>query len=229
MKITKIALFLFFLFSTTATVANFMNWDGLKLLTKPLIIPALTFYYLGNIKKVALLPALFLFFCFVGDSVALMDFDHEILYLMGPFFIANILISIMAWKVRERFRWNAFNVFSLALIVAFLLYLWKTVVSFFENDKTNMPLYVGLFGFTLVVMNVLSAFNIISRMRLSNLYLALATIAILVSQVFYVIYNYEFKLIVLDTIHFICQNLSYLFLVLFVIHVPDVKLRIGKL
>lgn len=229
MKITKIALLLFFLFSIAATVANFMHWDGLKLFSFPLIIPSIIFYYLGHVKKVSLLLAFFLFFCFVGDAVSLMDFDQELIYLMGPFFMANILISIMAWKVRERFRWDVFNVFSLAIIVAFLLYLWKMVVSFFENDKSNMPIYVGVFGVTLVVMNLLSSFNIIWRMRMSNLYLLFATITILVSQLFYVMYNYELKLVVLDIIHFICQNLSYLFIVLFVIHIPNGKIRIGKL
>ncbi|MEN9335268.1 MAG: hypothetical protein RLZZ500_255 [Bacteroidota bacterium] len=223
MKITKLALFLYFLFSITAAVANLMNWDGLKLLTKPLIIPALTFYYLGNVKKVALLPSLFLFFCFLGDAVALMDFDSEIVYLMGPFFMANLLVCLMAYQVRERFSWDVFNVFSLLLIFSFLIYLWKSVVSFFDNDLSNMQLYVGIFGFSLVLMNLITAFNCIWKMRLSSLFLLLTAVSFLVSQVFYVIYNYQFRLVVLDSLHFICQNLSYLFLVLFALNVSTDK------
>lgn len=225
MKITRLALFLYCLFVVVSTLANFMEWNGLKLLTKPLVIPALTFFYLGNVKKVTLLPALFLFFCFIGDAVALMDFDGEILYLMGPFFCANLIVAIMAWQVREKWSWDAFNGLSILVAFIFLLYLWKTVVSFFEDDATPMQAYVGIFGLSLVVMNTITAFNCICRMRLSHLFLLLAAVAILVSQVFYVIYNFEFRLVVLDTIHFICQNLSYLFLVLFVMHVPSNNLN----
>ena len=220
MKITRIALFFYFTFVMVSTLANFMEWNGLKLLTKPLIIPALTFYYLGNVKKVELLPALFLFFCFVGDSVALMDFEGEILYLMGPFFCANLIVTSMAWKARENWHWDGFNIISMLVAIAFLFYLWKTVVSFFEDDVNSMQTYVGIFGLSLVAMNTITAYNCIWRMRLSHLYLLLAAVAILVSQVFYVIYNFEFRLVVLDTIHFVCQNLSYLFLVLFVMHSP---------
>jgi hypothetical protein len=223
MKITKLALFLYFLFSITAAVANFMNWDGLKLLTMPLIIPALIFFYLGNVKKVALIPSLFLFFSFVGDAVALMDFDSEIIYLMGPFFIANLLICLMAFQTRERLSWDVFNVFSLLLIFLFLIYLWKTVVSFFENDMSHIKSYVSIFGLSLLLMNLVTSFNYIWKMRLSNLFLLLTAVSLLVSQVFYVIYNYQFRLVVLDSLHFICQNLSYLFLVLFCLNVSSDK------
>lgn len=223
MKITKLALFFYIVFAVASTIANFMDWNGLKLFAKPLVIPALSFYYLANVKRVDLLPGLFLFFCFIGDAVALMDFEGEILYLMGPFFCANIIICVMAWMDLEPWKSDWSNVFSIFVVLSFLFYLWKAVVSFFETTTSNMQLYVGVFGLTLVIMNAITAYNCIWRMQMSNLFLLLTAVSILISQVFYVIYNFEFRLIVLDTIHFICQNLSYLFLVLYVLNTSAKK------
>ena len=225
MKIDKIALAFFIFFSIMATVSSALEWNGILLLCKPLIIPALTFYYLGNTKKVSRSVTLFLISCFIGDAIALFNFEHEIFYLLVPFFVGNLVIIRLAFLECKRFYWDAINVVSLLLILLLLGYLWVTVVSFFWDETGFLFFAIAIFGLTLLVMNVLTAYNGLSSMKFSNLYLLLTSISILVSQVFYVLYTIKIQLDILDLIHQLCHYLSYLSLVLFILNYPKYKVK----
>ena len=223
MKIDKIALAFFVVFSIMASLSSAMDWNGILLFCKPLIIPALAFYYLGNTQKVSRSVALFLIVCFVGDAIALFNFEQEILYLLAPFFIGNLIIVRLALRESKRFYWDTINAISLALVLLFLGYLWITVVSFFWEEKGLLPYAIAIFGLTLVAMNGLTAYNGLYTMQLSNLFLLITSVSILVSQVFYVLYTIKINLIVLDILHHLCHYLSYISLVLFVLNHPKSK------
>jgi len=120
MKIDKIALAFFVVFSIMASLSSAMDWNGILLFCKPLIIPALAFYYLGNTQKVSRSVALFLIVCFVGDAIALFNFEQEILYLLAPFFIGNLIIVRLALRESKRFYWDTINAISLALVLFIL-------------------------------------------------------------------------------------------------------------
>ena len=225
MKIDKIALAFFVVFSIMASLSSAMDWNGILLFCKPLIIPALAFYYLGNTQKVSRSVALFLIVCFVGDAIALFNFEQEILYLLAPFFIGNLIIVRLALRESKRFYWDAINVISLLLILLLLGYLWETVVSFFWDESGFLFFAIAVFGFTLLVMNLLTAYNGLASMKFSNLYLLQTTISILVSQVFYVLYTIKIQLEILNLIHQLCHYLSYLTIVLFLLNHPRYKVQ----
>lgn len=223
MKIDKIALSFFIVFSVLASLSRAMEWNGILLFCKPLIIPSLAFFYLGNTKKVSWSIALFLMVCFIGDAIALFDFEQEINYLLAPFFIGNLIIIRLALRESKRFYWDTINVISLFLVLFFLGYLWITVVSFFWEEEGILPFAIAIFGLTLWVMNGLTAYNGLYSMQLSNLFLLITSVSILVSQVFYVLFTIKINLIVLDVLHHLCHYLSYIALVLFVLNHPKSK------
>jgi hypothetical protein len=200
-----------------------MEWNGILLFCKPLIIPSLAFFYLGNTKKVSWSIALFLMVCFIGDAIALFDFEQEINYLLAPFFIGNLIIIRLALRESKRFYWDTINMISLFLVLIFLGYLWITVVSFFWEEEGILPFAIAIFGLTLWVMNGLTAYNGLYSMQLSNLFLLITSVSILVSQVFYVLFTIKINLIVLDVLHHLCHYLSYIALVLFVLNHPKSK------
>jgi len=223
MKIDKIALSFFIVFSVLASLSRAMEWNGILLFCKPLIIPSLAFFYLGNTKKVSWSIALFLMVCFIGDAIALFDFEQEINYLLAPFFIGNLIIIRLALRESKRFYWDTINMISLFLVLFFLGYLWITVVSFFWEEEGILPFAIAIFGLTLWVMNGLTAYNGLYSMQLSNLFLLITSVSILVSQVFYVLFTIKINLIVLDVLHHLCHYLSYIALVLFVLNHPKSK------
>ncbi|MFN7776996.1 hypothetical protein [Flavobacterium sp.] len=112
---------------------------------------------------------------------------------------------------------------SLFLVLIFLGYLWITVVSFFWEEEGILPFAIAIFGLTLWVMNGLTAYNGLYSMQLSNLFLLITSVSILVSQVFYVLFTIKINLIVLDVLHHLCHYLSYIALVLFVLNHPKSK------
>lgn len=217
MKTSKIALIVYFTCCCLAIIGDILKSESLTLFTIPLIIPSLAFYYFVNTKKISILSSLFLIFNFIGDSVGLMNFDNELDYILLPFFISNIILIIVMLKNLEKFKFNLFNIIAISIVISFLSYVWGVIVQLFNFSEGTTQLQIALFGFSLFLLATLATYNIVWRVNNSNLFLMICCSCILISDVFYVIYNFQNQLIVLDTIHFTCQVFSYIFFIKYVL------------
>lgn len=212
MKIDRIALIGYLILCVVAIFANFFELYGLKLFSKSMLIPVLFFYYIGNVKKVDFLSCAYLFFNFIGDSIGIFDFKDEIQYLIIPFFICNILLIFIMLKRIEKFRPTVFNLISMLIVSLFLGYLWHTVVDIFKFTE-GLQVKIAIYGIALFLISFLASYKIINKVTTSNLYLLLCAFCVLISDVFYILYNFQAKLLIFDSIHFSCQIFSYLFFV----------------
>lgn len=213
MKTSKIALITYLVCCFLAIIADVFRLEGLKLFTIPLIIPALFFYYYIETKKLNFLVCSFFVFNFFGDSVGLMNFENEFEFIMFPFFVSNIIIIFLMIKNLEKFKFNLLNIISLLIITSFLLYVWIFVVNLFVFSDLSIKYQVVTFGFSLFSMVALASYNIIWRINNSNLYLMVYGTCVMLSDVFYIIFNFQNQLVVLDYIHFASQLFSYLFFI----------------
>jgi hypothetical protein len=217
MKIDKIALIGYLVLCFVAIFANGFELYGLKLVSKSLLIPVLFFYYLGNVSKVDLLTCLYLLFNFIGDSIGIFDLEDEVIYLIIPFFFCNITLIFVMLKKLEKPKKSLINILSISIISTFLGYLWWSIVDVFSYREDDLQIEVGVYGASLFMISFLASYIIINRMNLSNLFLLLCVICIFISDVFYVIYNFQANIPIFDSIHFSCQVFSYLFFVKFII------------
>lgn len=217
MKTSKIALLIYIVSCIIAVVADIFKNNTVLLLSEAFIIPSLAFYYFVEAKKINLLLCLILLFSFIGDSIGLMDFDNEILFLLVPFFISNVFLLIVMIRNLERFKFQVFNLLAMIIISVFLSFLWYSVVDLFSLEEDIVIYAVEIFGASLFFLAFFASYNVIFRVNLANLCLMIATACVLISDVFYVIFNFQNQLVVLDSIHFAAQMVSYFFIVKYVL------------
>lgn len=219
MKATKITLIFYFFVAGLAILANILNNETLLLLAKPLVVPSIYFYYFINSKKINILFTIAIFWSFIGESIGLMNFENEIFLIIVPFFISNILILFLVIKDKDRFRFKAINVLSMVIILFFLIFTWCSIVELFSSGESNiLLLQIAIYGLSLLVLALFTGYKIISRINYSNISLTIYVTCILISNVFYIIYSYQYAIVALDIIHFSTQMISYYFLVLFMLN-----------
>ncbi len=217
MKTSKVALITYFGCCFLAIIADIFRLEGLRLFTIPLIIPALFFYYYAETKKISIPMCLFLLSNFIGEALGLMNFENELYYIIPPFFISNLMIVIIMIKNIEKFKFNFFNVISLTIIGLFLTYILSMFLELFSIEEGSIQLQVAVFGVLLIILALLASYNIIWKINISNLFLMMCASCVLISDVFYLIFNFQNQLLVLDSIHFACQLFSYLFFIKYVL------------
>lgn len=217
MKTSKIALISYLICCFFAIIADIFRLEGITLFTIPLIIPSLFFYYYSETKKINVIVCLFLMSNFIGDSLGLMEFEKELNYIIPPFFISNLLIVIIMFKNIEKFKFNAFNVISLTIIGSFLTYILFIFLELFSVEDGSTQIQVAIFGLLLIILALLASYNIIWKINISNLFLMMCASCVLISDVFYLIFNFQNQLLVIDSIHFTCQLFSYFFLIKYVL------------
>jgi len=217
MKTNKIALIAYLSCCFLAIVSNIFKLEWLKLFTLPLVLPALFFYYFTEAKKVNILICLFLLSNFIGDSLGLMNFENELYYIIPPFFISNLLMVIVLIKNIEKVKFNLFNAILLIIIGLFLIYLLSLFLELFSIEERILQIQVEFFGIVLIALGLLASYNIIWKISTSNLFLMMCASCVIISDIFYLIFNFQSQLFVLNSIHFACQLFSYFFFIKYVL------------
>ncbi len=217
MKTNKIALIAYLSCCFLAIVSNIFKLEWLKLFTLPLVLPALFFYYFTEAKKVNILICLFLLSNFIGDSLGLLNFENELYYIIPPFFISNLLMVIVLIKNIEKVKFNLFNAILLIIIGLFLIYLLSLFLELFSIEESILQIQVEVFGIVLIILVLLASYNIIWKISNSNLFLMMCVSCVLISDIFYLIFNFQNQLFVLNSIHFACQLFSYFFFIKYVL------------
>lgn len=212
MKASKVALIIYFLCCFLAVLADILRNETLKLVSLPLVIPAISFYYLIETKNKYYLLLLFLFCCFIGDSIGIMNFKNEVYYILVPFFIGNLLLLRMTFQNLERFKFKIFNVLSFIILVLFVGYLWYSIVDLFLFHELLIRILIIIYGGLLFFVTVIAGYNLIWKMNNANLFIGIGVTCIIVSDCFYIVYNYQTQLVVLDVLHFLAQVVSYYFI-----------------
>jgi hypothetical protein len=225
MKLSTIVLYVFFIASFVATLGCSLESNSLLLLGKPIVVPSLIFYYFIESKKKMPLVFLIFAFNFIGESIGLFDFSSELTYIIVPFFCANIFILYFIYTTGKFKNVGVLNTLIIGFILIILFYFWYFIYSLFLDRNFLFVTEIGVYGLSLVSIGVLATYKLMLSINTTSNYLMIYATTLIISGTFYVLYYYQYPIKVLDIIHFACQMMSHLFLVLFILNQENYMLK----
>lgn len=216
MKTKTIAYYLYFVACLTALLAIIIDSDLLLLVSKPIIIPAVYFYYLTKVKQVSFWFTVIIMLNFIGDTIILLKINDP-LYVMVPYYLSYLLLIRFIVLDMARTKVNLSNIL-LSLIVlaghALMLYL---VLDLQTMDGKKFIVPFTIYGITLSLMVTLSVYNYLADKSISAFHMLISCGCCLVSDVFYVLYNEHFHIPILSYINSAMQFFTYIFLVKYMV------------
>lgn len=219
MKTKTIAYYLYFIACLTALFAIIIDSELLLLLAKPMIIPAVYFYYLTKTKTVNLAMTLVMFLSFAGDTVILLKINDP-LFVMVPYYTSYLILLgfIISDIYRARARPNLNNILLSLLVLAGHALMLYLVLDLQTMDGKKFLLPFTIYGVTLSVMVTLSVYNYLTGKSISGFYIMIGCCCSLVSDVFYVMYNEHFHFPILSYINSGMQFFTYIFLIKYILY-----------
>jgi len=217
MKTKTIAFYLYIITCLTALLAIVIDSDLLLLVSKPVIIPAVYFYYLTKTKNVNFAFTLVMLLNFAGDTIILLKITDP-LYVMVPYYLSYLILIGFLVRDISRNKVNLNNVLLSLLVLAGHALMLYMVLDLQSMDGRKFITPFTIYGVTLSLMVTLSVYNYLSDKSISGFYLLIGCGCCLVSDVFYVMYNEHFHLPILSYINSAMQFFTYIFLVKYIIH-----------
>ena len=195
---------LFLIVLTTNLIAVYFNYETLKFISKPLLMPLLAVYLLTQTRPVIsnLKPwiVLALFFSWTGDILLMFEESNSIFFLLGlsAFLLAQVsyIIFFHGIRMREYIRGNALLLLPVVLYYAILI----SVLSPFLGD---MKLPVRIYAVVLSFMLMLAMHTVLGKNKKAGLWmmsgaiLFVASDSLLAFNKFYATFNYAGIIIML--------------------------------
>lgn len=199
--------------------SSLLQLDSLEVIAKPLFLPVLLLYYFKRAKENFQKRVIVSFiFYYIGEMLVLNDGKQYYLisvsfflipYLILLYYVSKDLMRLL--KVRELNKIN----FAIIFVLAFLIYLYLSIMFIIDTDSILEGLILYTYGFVLLMLSVFSILVYILHFSASSLFLVMTVIAFILSDMFYIFiqkveYNWVFK-----SVNLISQLLSYYFFVTF--------------
>lgn len=206
---------IYFLIAIVYVIASLWHIENLKLLSEPALLPVIYFYYMEEIK---VKPSQFVLFSvclfFIGDMLSLVSeedyYIQSLFFLLIPYMLLLNKLVKDFMKLVKQYKWSILN-FSVLVTIVLLFYLFFSVVNLLTIRDVLEQYITYLFGFTLVVLAIISTLIFMYNDSKSNVYLMLAVITFVVSDLFF-IFNIKIDAnIIFLLLYTIAQVLSYFF------------------
>lgn len=217
MNTNKITLGVFCLVCILALYASTYGDETVLLLTKPFIIPIVYFYYFVNVSKVNILFTLGLFFCYIGESIVMLELEDGLIALMIPFFFAYLIFFKLGYDNFRKYRFRKLTTLPLIISCIFIIYLNYSFLKLLSNNFELHFFPFLIYGLVLSVNCFIAIYNLNHRTNTANIYYLLSCICFTVSDVFYALYHYQLRLAVFSFFDLALQSLCYLFIIQFMI------------
>lgn len=213
----KNILYAFIVVSVIYFFSALLQLNSLEVLSKPFFLPILLLYYLKKSKEEYQFRVVISFiFYYIAEMLVLKDSEQYYIlsvslflipYLILLYYIIKDLFSLL--KIQDR---NRFNIF-IALILAFLFYLYLSILFLIDIETIFEKLLLYAYGFVLLLLGVISIAMYVIKNSVTNLFLLMTVIAFIISDMFYILIvkvevNYAFK-----SINLLSQLLSYYFFI----------------
>src|SRR6478672_2440284 len=211
MNTNKITLAVFCLVCIVALYASTCGDETLLLLTKPFIIPIVYFYYFVNVNRVNILFTVALFFCYIGESIVMLELHDGLIALMIPFFLAYLIFLKLGYDNFKKYRFRKATTLPLLISGLFISYLNYSFLKLLSNNFELHFFPFLIYGLVLSVNCFVAIYNLNHRTNNANIYYLLSCICFTVSDVFYALYHYQLRLPVFSFFDLALQSLCYLF------------------
>ncbi|WP_309608924.1 hypothetical protein [Flavobacterium sp.] len=208
------ALILYTIAVIIAVLGIVLDNEILLLFSKPVIVPAIFFYYVQTTKiSINWFFTIGLFCHFLDDIISLLNFGNTI-YFVIIFNAVNFLI-LLYFRIKD-IEPNFINskrkiyILMATLINSFILFFVLNLINI-ENETLNFSLYI--YGFILWALASLSAFHFYSSNSLRNTFAALMCGCFIISNVSYAVYNFYINIEIFKILNLIMQSASYFYMV----------------
>ncbi|HLA55052.1 MAG TPA: lysoplasmalogenase family protein [Flavobacterium sp.] len=214
MRDSRPSLILFITASVLAIIARIFNLELLLLLAKPMVVPAIFYYYLQTKrKKTNALFVTVLWLFFVGDMIMVLFPRDGILSVMLCTMVCYAILIKFAIEDCGIIKFNTFNIIFLSLLLLLLSYILFTILNLNIESIISHYLIYLVYGIILIVLVAICTFNYLSNSNATFLHLCSMALCMLVSDLFYCINKFIIELPIIDHINLFSQFMSYFFMV----------------
>lgn len=229
MKASTPSLILFFVASFCAILFKVLEYNSLVIYAKSIIIPSLFIYYLVlNNYRIIFTKALIFLLCFMRDVFILLNIEES---AMGSFLSILFVYVILLILSLQDFRGLKFNYKDSASILTLVLLLGTICYSVLnlklEGLDLSFSLYV-IFGIVLTLLSVVVLSNYIKNESYVFVNSMMMCVCFIITDIFFVLYNFYFNLYVFSLISVVTQALSYFFMVKYFIAKDKVKVDLDN-
>jgi hypothetical protein len=214
MKASTPSLILFFVTSALVVLFKLLDYDGLVLCGKSIIIPSLFIYYfVSNNYKITFFKGLIFLLLFVRDIFTTLNINES---AMGSFLCVLAVYVLLLYLAQKDFKYLKFSyrdslsIFILILGIGSICY---SVLNLeLENLELDFSLYVA-FGIILSILSIVSIINYIKSGSYALFNAMLMCICFIITDIFFVLYKFYFYNYAFILLSIITQFLSYFFMV----------------
>lgn len=213
----KTILYTFIVVCVLYFFSSLLQLDSLEVITKPLFLPLLLWYYFKRTKNNFQNRVVISFvFYYIAEMLVLNDGKQY--YLMSvsiflvPYLILLYFVIMDVIPLLKSRGYNKINI-SVFIVLILLIYVYISVISILDTESFFEEILIVIYGLVLLLLGVFSISLYILKYSSANLFLIMTVIAFIVSDLFYIFivkieYNWVFK-----TVNLISQLLSYYFFV----------------
>ena len=204
--------------------AVFVGIDSLELFSKPIIIPAISYFYYFKVKgKIDFLFTISLFSFFCGEILHLLNKEEfnniGLIFLLFPYFIVlNYLIKDVKYYVNKgKLKLNSFSFYIIIMLLLYLLI--NLLLMVFEENDLEFFIYF-IYGITLLFMGIFSFLLQINFSSKSIILSTLMVINFIISDLFFILFMKNPDLTLFEIINVVTQELSFYWYVIYFINRP---------
>jgi hypothetical protein len=229
MKASTPSLILFFVASFFAILFKVLECNSLVLYAKSIIIPSLFIYYLvSNNYRVTLTKSLIFLLCFMRDVFILLNIKESALGSFLCILFVYLILLILSLKDFRGLKFDYKDSVSILTLILLLGTICYSVLNLkLERLDLSFSLYV-IFGIVLTFLSVVVLSNYIKNESYVFVNSMMMCVCFIITDIFFVLYNFYFNLYVFSLISVVTQALSYFFMVKYFIAKDQVKVDLDN-
>jgi hypothetical protein len=217
MKTTTPALILYMLSGLIFFLSSINGIDYLMLISKPIIIPSIFFYYWQKCQdKINFWFSLVLFLLFVSGVLNLFDGEKIFFYVIVFNFFAYCILLFFTLKSIFELKFHLPDKINLSYIILMFLFLSSLLyISLFLMLDLKFELYfvIIIYGISSVLLGSLSTILYTQQQNQANFFLMMTSFTFIVSDLFYVMYYYYYDFVFFRGISIFSYLVSFYLLV----------------
>ena len=222
---------LYILAGVLYVVSSCLDNEWITLVTKPIIIPSIVFYYFTQIRRKSDdLFVLSLVLFFFGDILYLINIEDYYFFGLFLFLIPYLIIIYFIYKdFRLLLQVRPIKKIDISLVIVLLtmLYLTYSLLTLIEFSSNKEFVYILLFSIELFLMTLLTALVFLYSSYRKNAYLAFTIVSFILSDVFFML-DKQFNLVVFKLVNTLTQTISYYFYVMYFLERTSLRRRYLK-
>ena len=143
----------------------------------------------------------------------MLKFEQQTLLLMIPFFLSYLFILKFVVQDVRKLKWITASGCISAAVFIFLMYVLKELIGMFSDSNPELIWPVVFYGIILGTIATISVYCYAVKITPSNFFMLMFVLTSVVSDVFYMLFEFIYKISFFNYFEFAAQLFSYFFIV----------------